>query len=606
MKKKFVLLTAVILIICNMFTTLSVFAASDIGGHWAQSTLEKWVADNKIRGYSDGTIRPDNNVTRAEFAKMLSSVIVKNPEITIQVDFSDVVPGDWFYGDVKRLLNLGIVKITDKFNPSEYITRQDAMTMIGRAFNLSSNNTSAIEAFIDSKLIAEYAVKYVSALASKGFVKGYEDKTIRPQSNISRAEGVILLDRFVKDEDSLESIMAKIYDGVTTQMPRVSNIEITPENSQYFLGIENMKFVEALASEAMIGSQAHSVCLVRVEEGADVAAIKEQIRTSVNPRKWICVGVERDEVIVENIGNLILLVIDQFAPKEISESFLALEKELTLLKPDKNNLIYTNGYYMNNLGTMQPASVINFASKVNYLVDTYLKESKNIFYSIIPSKNYYVNDKLKTPFNYGEMNKILSENIKGVANINLYDTLTLEDYYKTDFHWRQEKLDKVVNRLGEKLGFKVDFSKYQNNSVTGFIGQHGYGKENFPSEDLVYLTNNYIDSAHVVNFELPNFNKVYNIERLSTKSPYDVFLSGATPLLTIKNNNAKSEKQLIIFRDSFTSSLAPLLIEQYSEITLIDIRYAMSSILGDFVDFKGQDVLFLYNDEIVNNSYMLK
>ena len=107
------------------------------------------------------------------------------------------------------------------------------------------------------------------------------------------------------------------------EFPNVANTEITKENSEYYLGIPNMEFAEALASEPMMNAQAHSICLVRVKEGDDAKAIAEQIRTSVNPRKWICVGVERDDVITAVRGDLILLVVDSFAPKAFETSFLS-------------------------------------------------------------------------------------------------------------------------------------------------------------------------------------------------------------------------------------------------------------------------------------------
>ena len=142
--------------------------------------------------------------------------------------------------------------------------------------------------------------------------------------------------------------------------------------------------------------------------------------------------------------------------------------------------------------------------------------------------------------------------------------------------------------------------------MEGFIGQHGHDKENFPSEDLVYLTNDAINNAVVDNMQEPDFKQVYNLDKLSSSSPYDVFLSGPTPLETITNNSAETDKELIIFRDSSTSSLAPLLIENYKTITLVDIRYMMSAMLGDYVNFDGKDVLFLYGEQVINFSEMLR
>ena len=96
------------------------------------------------------------------------------------------------------------------------------------------------------------------------------------------------------------------------------------------------------------------------------------------------------------------------------------------------------------------------------------------------------------------------------------------------------------------------------------------------------------------------------MEKAYGKDPYELFLSGALSLITIENPNATTDKELVIFRDSFGSSIAPLLVEGYAKITLVDIRYISSDIVGNFVDFDNQDVLFLYSTLILNNSVTLK
>ena len=85
-----------------------------------------------------------------------------------------------------------------------------------------------------------------------------------------------------------------------------------------------------------------------------------------------------------------------------------------------------------------------------------------------------------------------------------------------------------------------------------------------------------------------------------------MFLGGSKSLLVIENPDALSDKELVIFRDSFGSSLTPLLIESYSKITVVDIRYMMSNILGNFIEFDDQDVLFMYSMPVINNSNTMK
>lgn len=111
-------------------------------------------------------------------------------------------------------------------------------------------------------------------------------------------------------EGSLDELMTKVYAQIPeNERPNaLTNIEVNAENVEGFLGTADIKYDEALASESMIGSIAHSVVLVRVAEDANVEEVKKQIKDNVNPRKWICVGVEEDQVIVKNKGNLVILI----------------------------------------------------------------------------------------------------------------------------------------------------------------------------------------------------------------------------------------------------------------------------------------------------------
>ena len=119
------------------------------------------------------------------------------------------------------------------------------------------------------------------------------------------------------------------------------------------------------------------------------------------------------------------------------------------------------------------------------------------------------------------------------------------------------------------------------------------------------MTNDIIDNTTIKDLDSKT-TTVYEIESLGKMDSYDVFLSGPTSLVEMTSNNTQSEKELIIFRDSFTSSLAPLMLDGYKKITLIDIRYMSSSLLENYITFNNQDVLFLYNTTIINNSDMLK
>lgn len=127
-------------------------------------------------------------------------------------------------------------------------------------------------------------------------------------------------------EGTLEEIMVSVYENADSDFSRFMNTEINDENIAYFLGTSDIEYVEALASEPMISAIAHSVVLVRVAQGVDVEDAKAKIKENVDGRKWICVGVEDENILVENVGDLIILSMDNESSKLIVDSFMALAK----------------------------------------------------------------------------------------------------------------------------------------------------------------------------------------------------------------------------------------------------------------------------------------
>lgn len=117
-------------------------------------------------------------------------------------------------------------------------------------------------------------------------------------------------------EGSLEDIMndlnTYVYEGVADdEKPMLGNIDVltdAPDNIEYYIGTTEIEYEEILASEPMMSSIAYSVVLVRMKDGADIEAAKKEIQDNVNPAKWLCVEVPKEDVIVKNRGNLIILI----------------------------------------------------------------------------------------------------------------------------------------------------------------------------------------------------------------------------------------------------------------------------------------------------------
>jgi uncharacterized protein YjdB len=174
---------------------------SDLNGHWAQKQVEEWADKGLVRGYQDGTFRPNNAVTRAEFVALVNRAMEVEGS-GAEVSFKDVKSGDWFFNDVAAAVSAGYVGGYEDgtFRPNQPITRQEAASIIGRLLNLGSGDASVLAKFKDAGQIGSWARGSVAAVVAEGLMGGYADGTFGPARSITRAETVVVLDRAVSGE----------------------------------------------------------------------------------------------------------------------------------------------------------------------------------------------------------------------------------------------------------------------------------------------------------------------------------------------------------------------------------------------------------------------
>lgn len=302
--------------------------------------------------------------------------------------------------------------------------------------------------------------------------------------------------------------------------------------------------------------------------------------------------------------------LDQFIFRDEFRGLKAFTRFYMFYQKDNNKIYIKDGNINKMEYPLNENAIINGANKLNEVYDKYLK-GMNVSYSVIPDKNYFIaSNNGYLSMDYGRLLDIMSANINHMNYIDMFHLLDIDDYYKTDIHWRQEKIVDIADMLLKKIGNKSDISEieYTKKSLYPFYGSYyGQAALKLDPDSLVYLSNEVIENAVVYDLIDKTYSKVYMEDKLGTIDSYDLFLSGAKSILTISNPMSTTDKELIIFRDSFGSSIAPLLLKEYSKITLIDLRYMGTDLLGNYVDFSyDQDVLFLFNTIILNNSYMLK
>ena len=279
-----------------------------------------------------------------------------------------------------------------------------------------------------------------------------------------------------------------------------------------------------------------------------------------------------------------------------------------LRKLDNNGIYLAEGSAGKLEYPLNTNSVTAAVKKFQSIYDGYLSGSTGkIVFSVVPDKSYYLAEQSGYPcMDYKTLFDAFRE-LPWAEYVDLTDALTGESYYRTDTHWRQETLLTAAERIGEALGIPAEEAFTPVALERPFYGVY-YGQAALPLEpDTIWLLeSDLLAQCIVTNHETGEQSGVYDRSKLDSRDLYDVFLSGAAAVLTVENPNGETDRELIVFRDSFGSSLVPLLLHGYKKVTLLDIRYLPTALLPQVVEFGNQDVLFLYSTLVLNQSAMLK
>lgn len=299
-------------------------------------------------------------------------------------------------------------------------------------------------------------------------------------------------------------------------------------------------------------------------------------------------------------------LLDQFPLREPFRTVNAVTRFYALLQKDADG-VWLDGDAIYKMEYPLAEDQITFAGKyIERVINTYF-QSNNVYYSIIPDKNYFAAEENGSlSLDYERLTALMNENVSSATYIDIFNTLSAEAYYRTDTHWSQEKLLPTVQRLCEGMGSEDGLAKpgdYERHELYPFYGVlMGQAAMSVEPDTIVYLTSAYTDASTVTGLEKPA-STVYVPEKINDKDAYDVFLSGPQMLLTIECPNASTDRELIIIRDSFGSAITPLMLGAYAKITVVDLRYLRPSVLGSVLEITGdEDVLFLYSTLVLNSA----
>lgn len=295
--------------------------------------------------------------------------------------------------------------------------------------------------------------------------------------------------------------------------------------------------------------------------------------------------------------------LDQFPLRDVFRSIKAMTHLYVFGQTDNNDVYMADGYVSKLDYPLSEKAMDNAIKKFQRIYENYIEGTDaKVYYSIIPDKNVFLAQQNGYPaYAFEDMKNYMNNGLSNMTYIDIENLLSIEDFYYTDTHWKQENILDVAVALGNAMNTTLSAEYEKITMDIPFYGVY-YGQLGLPidADSISYLDNALFENCIITNHENGQKIPVYNMDKANGRDPYEMFLSGSLSVITIENPNAASDKELVMFRDSFGSSLAPLLVEGYAKITILDARYLNERMIEKYVTFDTQDVLFIHSSSVIN------
>ena len=297
---------------------------------------------------------------------------------------------------------------------------------------------------------------------------------------------------------------------------------------------------------------------------------------------------------------------DQAAFRDELRFVKSLVERRLLLKPENNGVYVVGDNIYDKFYGIRQDLIDRAARVVDEIVDSI--DSDDVYVSVIPSKAQMLD---RGRYLLSDQN-VIADTLAGNVDAAYVDLMGLAVpgnehlYYVTDPHWTTEGAIRAYEILVEAMGHEpvreYDFEV----ATDSYVGSN-YGKAASWSiaKDTIYLAHNkLLDGMSTCRFQTLEvstcFDSVYLKGKEEELDPYDVFLGGLGPIIVITNENARTDEELVIFKDSYAHVLAPFLAQHFKKVTLFDMRYVRRELILDHFDLDGKTILFLYSASVLN------
>ena len=231
---------------------------------------------------------------------------------------------------------------------------------------------------------------------------------------------------------------------------------------------------------------------------------------------------------------------DRFPFRDSFRMLQALTARQAFARQDNHGLYVIDGSIAAVEYPLHEESLDYAASRFRYICQEYLTQENRAFLSVIPDKGCFLAQEGGRPsIDYAAFEQKMAEKTSFASYIPISDLLGIEDYYRTDPHWRQEEILDVAERLAQAMGAELSGESRRKTLPKPFYGAY-YGQAALPlaPDSLCYLTGEALEGCRMYDWQEEAYAPIYNLEKAGGKDPYEIFLSGSLPLVTIENPQA--------------------------------------------------------------------
>ncbi len=175
------------------------YAYTDTENHWANEAISSLSKIDIIQGYGDDTFRPDDYITRAELTTIINRLLKNEKESTKFIP--DNNSKDWYYSEIRKAVESGVMRgdADGYVRPDDYITREEAVVMLHRAFVCTTTENIRINTYADAKDVSAWAYDAMAMFVRNEYIRGDEGNVLRPKDNVTRAELVTMITRLFSE-----------------------------------------------------------------------------------------------------------------------------------------------------------------------------------------------------------------------------------------------------------------------------------------------------------------------------------------------------------------------------------------------------------------------